>query len=133
MSQPKRQLETFKSWAGKSSDISYYLNSHHVDYHCWCIQGSINQSIPIFVFHLIFFFFLLDSSKPIRVTAMKSTGIAEKEPYNCAEGTEDTITLCVQWQNSNNTFGSAVYTSSWAAPKVFFFFFFFSLFSFFKI
>merc|ERR1712014_190085 len=33
MSQPKHQLETFKAWAGKSSDISYYLNSHHIDYH----------------------------------------------------------------------------------------------------
>ncbi len=31
MSQPKFQLETFKSWAGIDSDISYYLNSHHVD------------------------------------------------------------------------------------------------------
>merc|ERR1712060_1025847 len=30
---PKHQLETFKAWAGKSSDISYYLNSHHIDYH----------------------------------------------------------------------------------------------------
>ena len=28
MSQPKLQLDTFKAWAGKSSDISYYLNSH---------------------------------------------------------------------------------------------------------
>jgi D-galacturonate reductase len=27
MSQPKSQLETFKAWAGKESDISYYLNS----------------------------------------------------------------------------------------------------------
>jgi len=26
MSQPKHQLETFRAWAGKSSDISYYLN-----------------------------------------------------------------------------------------------------------
>ena len=25
MSQPKLQLETFRAWAGKSSDISYYL------------------------------------------------------------------------------------------------------------
>lgn len=57
MSQPKTQLHTFKSWAGttiimslctfvlslnfpgKSSDISYYLNSHHVDYHAWATQG----------------------------------------------------------------------------------------------
>ncbi|KAJ3515127.1 hypothetical protein NM208_g15003 [Fusarium decemcellulare] len=31
MSQPKSQLETFKAWAGKESDISYYLNSHHID------------------------------------------------------------------------------------------------------
>jgi hypothetical protein len=31
MSQPKFQLETFKSWAGIDSDISYYLNSHHID------------------------------------------------------------------------------------------------------
>ena len=31
MSQPKSQLETFKAWAGRDSDISYYLNSHHID------------------------------------------------------------------------------------------------------
>ena len=38
MSQPKHQLQTFKAWAGKSSDISYYLNSHHIDFHggWWC-------------------------------------------------------------------------------------------------
>ena len=40
MSQPKRQLETFRSWAGKSSDISYYLNSHHIDFCAWALQGS---------------------------------------------------------------------------------------------
>lgn len=39
MSQPKFQLETFRAWAGISSDISYYLNSHHVDLHCWMMQG----------------------------------------------------------------------------------------------
>lgn len=31
MSQSKSQLEMFKFWARKDSDISYYLNSHHVD------------------------------------------------------------------------------------------------------
>jgi D-galacturonate reductase len=31
MSQPRSQLETFRAWAGKDSDISYYLNSHHID------------------------------------------------------------------------------------------------------
>ena len=35
MTQAKAQLDTFKSWAGKASDISYYLNSHHMDWHCW--------------------------------------------------------------------------------------------------
>ena len=39
MSQPKHQLDTFRAWAGKSSDISYYLNSHHVDFHEWCVAG----------------------------------------------------------------------------------------------
>ena len=37
MSQPKFQLETFRAWAGKSSDISYYLNSHHVDFLVWSL------------------------------------------------------------------------------------------------
>jgi D-galacturonate reductase len=35
MSQPKVQLGTFRGWAGKASDISYYLNAHHVDFHAW--------------------------------------------------------------------------------------------------
>lgn len=39
MSQPKFQLDTFKAWAGISSDISYYLNSHHIDFHCWAMEG----------------------------------------------------------------------------------------------
>ena len=39
MSQPKHQLDTFRAWAGKSSDISYYLNSHHVDFHEWAMAG----------------------------------------------------------------------------------------------
>ncbi|KAI8874530.1 NAD(P)-binding protein, partial [Backusella circina FSU 941] len=40
MSQPKYQLDTFRSWAGKESDISYYLNSHHIDFHCWTLEGK---------------------------------------------------------------------------------------------
>lgn len=43
MSQPKMQLETFKAWAGKASDISYYLNSHHIDFHevrCVCFAWT---------------------------------------------------------------------------------------------
>ncbi|KAK5465318.1 hypothetical protein LTS15_001881 [Exophiala xenobiotica] len=40
MSQPKSQLETFKAWAGKESDISYYLNSHHVDICEWMVRDA---------------------------------------------------------------------------------------------
>merc|ERR1719265_2255118 len=58
MTQPKTQLETFKAWAGKSSDISYYLNSHHIDYHEWCMHGK---------------------ARPIRVTAHASNGVANKK------------------------------------------------------
>ena len=94
MSQPKHQLETFKAWAGKSSDISYYLNSHHVDFHEWCCSGK---------------------ARPERVTALSSTGVAcEKLGRPC----EDTITLSVQWRTlSTNALGHALYTSSWVAPK----------------
>jgi D-galacturonate reductase len=93
MSQPKHQLETFKAWAGKSSDISYYLNSHHVDFSEWTLAGI---------------------ARPIRVTGTSSTGVAKARDMN----TEDSITLTVQWENLNDkTLGCAVYTSSWVAPK----------------
>lgn len=93
MSQPKHQLETFKAWAGKSSDISYYLNSHHVDWSEWTLAGI---------------------ARPIRVTATGSTGVAKSKGIE----TEDSITLTVQWENINDkTLGTAVYTSSWVAPK----------------
>ncbi|KAF9511681.1 hypothetical protein BS47DRAFT_1372984 [Hydnum rufescens UP504] len=72
MSQPKSQLETFKAWAGKDSDISYYLSSHHIDIHAW-IMG--------------------DRGYPTKVTASASAGIATSPPYSCVPQTEDTITL----------------------------------------
>lgn len=93
MSQPKHQLDTFKAWAGKSSDISYYLNSHHVDFSEWTLAGI---------------------ARPVRVTATGSTGVAQSKDIP----TEDSITLTVQWQNFNDkSLGCAVYTSSWVAPK----------------
>lgn len=93
MSQPKHQLETFKTWAGKSSDISYYLNSHHIDWSEWTMAGI---------------------ARPVRVTATASTGVAQSKGIEA----EDSITLTVQWENiGNKTLGCAVYTSSWAAPK----------------
>lgn len=93
MSQPKQQLETFKSWAGKSSDISYYLNSHHIDWTEWTLHGK---------------------ARPIRVVGTGSTGIAHAKEML----TEDSITLTVTWQNlQSKTLGCAVYTASWVAPK----------------
>ncbi|KAF2092024.1 NAD(P)-binding protein [Saccharata proteae CBS 121410] len=95
MSQPKSQLETFKAWAGKESDISYYLNSHHID---------VNESmVPDF--------------KPVRVTASGAKGIATE--LGCAPQTEDTITLLVDWvkKNDDSKRATGVYTASWTAPQ----------------
>eukprot|EP01061_Rhynchopus_euleeides_P019803 TRINITY_DN32491_c0_g1_i1.p1 TRINITY_DN32491_c0_g1~~TRINITY_DN32491_c0_g1_i1.p1 ORF type:complete len:436 (+),score=155.61 TRINITY_DN32491_c0_g1_i1:49-1308(+) len=95
MSQPKSQLETFRAWAGISSDISYYLNSHHIDFHVFCMQGI---------------------AVPETVSAVASSGIAEKQ---LGRPCEDTITLTVTWRNiGSGNIGTAVYTASWvAAPS----------------
>ena len=94
MSQPKHQLDTFRAWAGKSSDISYYLNSHHVDFHEWCCSGK---------------------ARPERVVALSSTGVSQAK---LGRPCEDTITLSVQWRTlATNALGHALYTSSWVAPK----------------
>ncbi|KAF3914859.1 hypothetical protein ABW20_dc0105311 [Dactylellina cionopaga] len=95
MSQPKSQLETFKAWAGKDSDISYYLNSHHID---------INES-------------MVPGYKPYKVTASGSRGCATD--LGCVPGTEDTITLLVDWVKKDDPtkVASGVYTSSWTAPQ----------------
>ncbi|ODM19324.1 hypothetical protein SI65_05942 [Aspergillus cristatus] len=94
MSQPKSQLETFKAWAGKDSDISYYLNSHHID--------ICESMVPEYT--------------PVRVTASASTGAAVE--LGCAPETEDTITLLVDWRKKNDPskIATAVYTASWTAP-----------------
>lgn len=93
MSQPKSQLQTFKSWAGKSSDISFYLNAHHIDFNVWCCGHF---------------------ARPICVRASAATGVAELQGIP----TEDTITLMVDWENrSNQSLATAVYTASWIAPK----------------
>ena len=44
MSQPKTQLDTFRAWAGKSSDISYYLNSHHIGGCCCAVLVARSRS-----------------------------------------------------------------------------------------
>jgi D-galacturonate reductase len=93
MSQPKSQLETFRSWAGKSSDISYYLNAHHIDFNVWSVA------------HI---------ARPVFVTALASCGVARGQGVDA----EDTITLGVQWENFHSgSLASAYYTASWIAPK----------------
>lgn len=93
MSQPKSQLETFRSWAGRASDISYYLNAHHIDFNIWSVEHR---------------------ARPLFVTALASNGVARGEGIDA----EDTITLGVQWENlPSGTLASAYYTASWIAPK----------------
>ena len=93
MSQPKLQLATFASWAGLSSDISYYLNSHHVDFHEWVCEGR---------------------ARPVRVTAMGATGVAAAA---LGRPCEDTISVNAVWENvKSGSTGIASYTSSWIAP-----------------
>jgi len=98
MSQPKSQLETFKAWAGKDSDISYYLNSHHID----ICESMVSQL----------------GFKPMRVTASGAKGIATD--LGCVEQTEDTITLLVDWEKEGSEGkkrATGVYTASWTAPQ----------------
>ena len=93
MSQPKSQLQTFRSWAGRASDISYYLNAHHIDFNLWSVQ------------HV---------ARPVSVTALASCGVARRQGIDA----EDTITLGVQWENIvSGSLASAFYTASWIAPK----------------
>lgn len=97
MSQPKFQLETFKAWAGIDSDISYYLNSHHVD-----ICDSMVTQLG-FV--------------PVKVSASAAKGIATD--LGCDPATEDTITVMVTWQKKDDPskIATGVYTASWTAPQ----------------
>lgn len=93
MSQPKSQLDTFRNWAGRSSDISYYLNAHHIDFNAWAVSSF---------------------ARPVRVRASAATGWAT----DAGIPTEDTITLAVDWKNtSSGNQATALYTSSWIAPR----------------
>ncbi|KAK3308710.1 uncharacterized protein B0T15DRAFT_572825 [Chaetomium strumarium] len=97
MSQPKSQLETFKAWAGIDSDISYYLNSHHVD----ICDSMVSQLGYV----------------PVKVSASASKGVATS--LGCHESTEDTISLLVHWEKKDDPSKQAtgVYTASWTAPQ----------------
>ena len=92
MSQPKIQLDTFAAWAGKSSDISFYLNSHHIDVCEWVMAGR---------------------GRPLTVTAAAATGVAEAR---LGRPCEDTISLTVVWENlPSRARGVATYVASWVA------------------
>lgn len=97
MSQPKSQLETFKAWAGVNSDISYYLNSHHID----ICESMVQQK----------------GYTPVRVSASASKGHAVA--LGCDPVTEDTISLLVHWVKKDDpgNRATAVYTASWTAPQ----------------
>lgn len=97
MSQPKSQLETFKAWAGRDSDISYYLNSHHIDI-CDSMVSPLGW-------------------RPARVSASASKGTAAD--LGCHPATEDTISLLVTWEKRDDPSrrATAVYTASWTAPQ----------------
>lgn len=92
MTQRRAQLDTFAGWAGKSSDISYYLNSHHIDILAWTLEGR---------------------ARPESVTAAASHGVADAY---LGRPCEDTITLMTTWRNANGTVGHSVTTASWVAP-----------------
>jgi D-galacturonate reductase len=97
MSQPKSQLETFKAWAGVDSDISYYLNSHHVD----ICDSMVSQQGYL----------------PVKVAASASKGVATD--LGCDPVTEDTISLVVTWvrKDDPSRVATGVYTASWTAPQ----------------
>ena len=94
MSQPKLQLETFRDWAGTQSDIGYYLNAHHIDFHAWSLRGR---------------------ARPVRARATAATGVASEV---LRTKTEDAIALTVEWESfGSGRRGVAVYTASWVAPR----------------
>ena len=94
MSQPECQARHYHPVNINATDVSLYLNSHHIDYHAW-LMGS--------------------KAIPIRVTAHASTGVLEKS-YGIQ--TPDTITVVAQWQNAmNGVIGCASYTASWIAQR----------------
>lgn len=94
MSQPACQARHYCSNGRTSTDVSFYLNAHHVDLHAW---------------------FMGERSRPMQVTAFGSFGILQREH---GINTPDTITLAVQWQDRDSgVIGHASYTASWIAQS----------------
>ena len=70
----------FQAWAGLGSDISYYLNSHHIDFHVWSMQGK---------------------GRCVSVSALASEGVVAEKMLG--RPCEDTITLTAEWENIDGT------------------------------
>ncbi|KAG6845985.1 hypothetical protein H0H87_011033 [Tephrocybe sp. NHM501043] len=107
MSQPKSQLETFRAWAGKDSDI--------------------RQVILRFLLPLNKPDFAATATICPHTTSISAAGFCKTLPFRPELSpalprelpqTEDTITLLVDWQSvkSPKHKGTAVYTASWTAP-----------------
>ena len=114
MSQPKFQLETFKAWAGLGSDISYYLNSHHIDLHVWAMEvTTISLSSKVKTLSNIS---PQGVARCVSVTGVASSGVVAEEMLG--RPCEDTITLTAEWENiKDGSSGHAIYTASWTAAK----------------
>ena len=88
-------LYCLQAWAGLGSDISYYLNSHHIDLHVWAMQGK---------------------ARCVGVRGVASKGVVAE--HILGRPCEDTITLTAEWENlTSGSLGHAVYTASWTAAK----------------
>jgi D-galacturonate reductase len=98
MSQPRSQLQTFAAWAGRSSDISYYLNSHHVDV-------LLGMALP-------------QGLLPTTVAAVGARGVASRELPSAPSTIEDaiTLTICLRDEATGRA-ASGVLTSCWTAPR----------------
>ena len=104
MSQPKSQLSTFSGWINdKSTDISYYLNSHHVDFLCNALTANSLRAKPSSVF-------------AAASHGLANAFLAQHHPSSEAYDVDDSITLTVSFVDQHQHVGTAVFTSCWTAP-----------------
>ena len=107
MSQPKSQLSTFSAWINdKSTDISYYLNSHHIDFFCNAVTANVLQGHPTRVYAA--------ASKGLADSFLSQHHPSKGEVYDL----DDSITLTVTFQFTAPTPSTAVavFTSCWTGP-----------------
>jgi D-galacturonate reductase len=129
MSQPKIQLQTFKAWAGIDSDIRYCMRTESVPKFTG-LQATtfrLTTSISAAGSSRIEQFrpgWLPAPPPVLRLASLSTVCVISNSlvaiPEACAQvpGTEDTITLLVDWQSTSSSKhkGTAVYTASWTHP-----------------